>query len=159
MESEYAPIADHLWLYIREDPFRVRFPVYNSSSSGTLTKDLVDIEEKRELYIGVYKVCVYGEEKSYIYKEVDKPLYKPRNSEVLEQELRNLERLRGTKGVVRLITVVVSDNPYQTANTIKDDTPAVLQRILLEYHPNGTLQDALQSPKPKKDLPWHRWAV
>lgn len=89
------------------------------------------------------------------YNEINRPLYVPRDSEVLEKQLRNLERLRGTEGVVR------SDNPYQTAKTKKDDSRAVLQGILLEYHPNGTLQnalqDALQSPKPK-DLPWHRWA-
>lgn len=160
-ESEYASIADHLWLCIREDPFRVRFPVYNSGSSGTITKDLADIEEKQELGTGVYKVCVHGEEKSYVYKEVDKPLYEPRDSEVLEQELRNLERLRGTEGVVQLVAAVVSDNPYRTSNTMKNDT--VLRGILLEYHPNGTLHDvlqtALQSPKPKKNFPWHRWAV
>ena len=114
----------------------MRFPAY---SSDGLTKDLVDIEEKQELSIGVYKVCVYSEEESYVYKEVDKPLYEPRDSEVLEQELRNLERLRGTEGVVRLIATVVSDNLYRTANTIGDNTPAVLRGILLEYHLNDTL--------------------
>jgi serine/threonine protein kinase len=159
-ESEYASIADHLWLSIREDPFRVRFPVYNS---GGLTKDVLDIEKKQELGTGVHKVCVHGEEKSYVYKEVDRPLYEPRDSEVLEQELRNLERLRGTEGVVQLVAAVVSDNPYRTSNTMKNDTPAVLRGILLEYHPSGTLHDvlqtALQSPKPKKNFRWHRWAV
>jgi hypothetical protein len=47
-----------------------------------------------------------------VYKEVDRPLYMPRDSEVLELELRNLERMRGSKGIMRLIAAVVSNNPY-----------------------------------------------
>jgi serine/threonine protein kinase len=93
----------------------------------------------------------------YVYKEVDKPLYVPRDSEVLELELRNLEQMRGSKGIVQLIAAVVSDNPYRTAKAIEDDTPTSLQGILLEYHPNSTLQNVLRSPK--LNSPWHRWAV
>jgi hypothetical protein len=104
-------------------------------------KDVLDIEKRQELGPGVYKVCVYGKEKLYVCEEVDRPLYEPRDSEVLEQELRNLERLRGTKGVVQLVAAVISDNPYRTFNTIKNDT--VLRGILLEYYPNGTLYDIL----------------
>lgn len=159
-ESEYAPV-DYLWLYIQEDPFRVRFPVYNGGGDGTSTKDLSEIRKTQELSTGVHVIRVNGVENPYVYKEINRPLYVPRDSEVLEKELRNLERLRGTEGVVQLVAVVISDNPYQTAKTKNDDSRAVLQGILLEYHPNGTLQnalqDALQSPKPK-DLPWHRWA-
>jgi serine/threonine protein kinase len=65
--------------------------------------------------------------------------------------------LRGSKGIVRVIAAVVSDNPYRTAKAIEDDTPTSLQGILLEYHPNGTLQNVLRSPK--LNSPWHRWAV
>lgn len=86
---------------------------------------------------------VDNDEKSYVYKEVDRPLYEPRDSKVLEQELRNLELLRGTKGVVWLVAAVVSKNLYRTAETIKDDTPVVLRGILLEYYPYGTLRDVL----------------
>ncbi|KAF4629718.1 hypothetical protein G7Y89_g8428 [Cudoniella acicularis] len=157
-ESEYAPIVDHLWLYIREDPFRVRFPVYNGDGGGTSTKDFSEIRKKQELSAGVHEVRVDDDEKSYVYKEVDRPLYEPRDSEVLEQELRNLELLRGTEGVVWLVAAVVSKNPYRTAETIKDDTSVVLRGILLEYHPYGTLRNALQS-KPSTDWPWQRWAV
>jgi hypothetical protein len=89
----------------------------------------------------------------YVYKEVDRPLYTPRDSEVLELELRNLERMRGKKGVVRLVAAVVSDNLYRTAKAKEDDNPTSLQGILLEYYPNGTLQNALQSPK--LNSPWH----
>jgi hypothetical protein len=153
-ESEYAAIVDHLWLCIREDPFRVRFPVYNGSSRVS-TRNLSEIKKIQELSDGVHLVRVDSVE--YVYKEVDRPLYTPRDSEVLELELRNLERMRGSKGVVRLVAAVVSDNPYRTAKAKEDDNPTSLQGILLEHHPNGTLQNALQSPK--LNYPWHRWAV
>jgi serine/threonine protein kinase len=116
---------------------------------------LSEIKKIQELSDGVHLVRVDSVE--YVYKEVDRPLYTPRDSEVLELELRNLERMRGRKGVVRLVAAVVSDNPYRTAKAKEDDNPTSLQGILLEYHPNGTLQNTLQSPK--LNSPWHRWAV
>lgn len=152
-ESEYAAIVNRLWLYIREDPFRVRFPVYNGRSRVS-TRNLSEIKKIQELSNGVHLVRVDSVE--YVYKEVDRPLYMPRDSEVLELELQNLERMRGSKGVVQLVAAVVSDNPYRTAKA-KEDNPTSLQGILLEHHPNGTLQNVLQSPK--LNLPWHRWAV
>ncbi|RDL37627.1 Uncharacterized protein BP5553_05060 [Venustampulla echinocandica] len=157
-ESEYAPIVDHLWFHIREDPFRVRFPFYDRCGSSTPTKDLSEIRKKQQLSAGVYQVSVDYDETLYVYKEVDRPFYEPRDSEALEQELRNLELLRGTKGVVRLVAAVVSKNPYQTAETV-GNTPTVLRGILLEYYPNGTLLDALQASKSKMDWPWQRFAV
>jgi hypothetical protein len=153
-ESEYAAIVDHLWLCIREDPFRVRFPVYNGSSMVS-TRDLSEIKKIRELSNGVHLVRVDSVE--YVYKEIDRPLYEPKDSEALESELQNLVKMHGKKGIVRLVAAVVSDNPYQTAKAVKNDTPVSLQGILLEYHPNGTLQNALQSPK--RNFPWRRWAV
>lgn len=108
------------------------------------------IGKKQELSVGVHEACVDGDEKSYVCKEVDGPLCEPRHSEASEQELRKLELLRGTEGVVRLVASVVSKNLYRTAETIKDNTPVVLRGILLEYHPYGTLRDALQS-KPNTD--------
>jgi hypothetical protein len=156
--SEYAPIVAHLWLSIREDPLRVRFPIYNSSSGGIATKDWSEISKERELWTGVYEVLV--EEKSYVYKEVDKPPnYEVRDSEVLEQELRTLELLRGTEGIVQLVAAVISENPYRTAKIIKDDSSTVLRGILLEYHPYGTLRDVLRPRKHNTEWLLHRWAV
>jgi hypothetical protein len=52
--------------------------------------------------MGVYKVRVMGNEITYVYKEVDRPLYEPKDSELLEQELRNLILLHGIDGIVQL---------------------------------------------------------
>lgn len=155
-ESEYTPIINQLCVIIREDPFRVRFPMYKSFGP-ILTKDLSEITKTQELSNGVHKACVVGDKITYVYKEVDRPLYEPRDSEVLEQELRNLTQLRNIDGVVQLVAAVVSRNPYQTMKTCKIDGQTVLRGILLKYHSNGTLKDMLQSSK--KDLPWRRWAV
>ncbi|KAF2185350.1 hypothetical protein K469DRAFT_456287, partial [Zopfia rhizophila CBS 207.26] len=153
-ESGYV-VIDDLWLRVQEDPSRVRFLVYNGGGSCVPTRGLLAIKKIKEFGMGVHLVHVDSDE--YVYKEVNRPLYIPRDSEVLEMELRNLERMHDSEGVVRLIAVVVSDNPYQTTKVIENDPPISLQGILLEYHPNGMLQNALQSPKP--NYPWHRWAL
>jgi hypothetical protein len=145
VESEYA-VVDDLWLRVREDPYRVRYPVYNSCDSCVPMKDLSIIKKIREFCIGVHLVRVNSNH--YVYKEVDRPLYMPNDSKALEIELRNLERIHRNKGIVQLITVVVSHNPYRTAKAVGYDPPTTLQGILLEYHPNGMLKDMLQSPKP-----------
>lgn len=153
-ESEYAIIVDNLWCRVQEDPLRVRFPGYNARSSGVSTMRLSDIKMRQELSLGVHLVHVDNAE--YVYKEINRPLYHPRDSDVMEQELRNLEQMRGNKHVVRLVAAVVSDNPYQT--TVTEDHPfASLQGILLEYHSNGTLQDALGSRT--SEVPWLRFAL
>ncbi|KAH8588019.1 kinase-like domain-containing protein [Bisporella sp. PMI_857] len=154
VESEYAVIND-LWFCIQEDPYRVRFPIYNGGSNCVPIRDLSAIKKIKEFGMGVHLVHVDSDE--FVYKEIDRPLYIPRDSEVLEQELRNLELMHANEGVVRLTAVVVSDNPYRTTAAPENDHPTSLQGILLEYHSNGILQNALESPKP--NYPWHRWAL
>ena len=146
IESEYAMIND-LWFHIQEDPYRVRFPIYTSDSSCVPTKDLAAIKKIKEFGMGVHLVIVDSDE--YVYKGVDRLLYISRDIEVLEQELRNLELIHANEGNVRLTAVVVSDNPYRTTTATENNKHLTsLQRILLEYHPNGILQNALESPKP-----------
>jgi serine/threonine protein kinase len=133
----------------------VRYLVYNGYDSCVPSQDLSVIRKIKEFGIGVYLVHVDSDD--YVYKEVDRPLYIPNDSETLELELRNLKRMQGYAGVIQLIAVVVSDNPYRTTKATEDELPSSLHGILLEYHLNGMLQDVLQSPKP--DYPWHCWAL
>lgn len=157
IESEYSPIIDQLCVRVREDPTRVRYPTYDASVGFVPTKEVSEITKTEELGMGVHKAHIIGDEITYVYKEVDRPLYEPRDSETLEQELRNLILLRGVDGVVQLVAAVVSRNPYQTMGINSSDGQTVIRGILLVYHSNGTLKSFLQSPK--KDLPWLQWAI
>jgi hypothetical protein len=114
--------------------------VYNSNNKA-FTRNLSEIKKIQELSNSVHLVRV--DSIKYVYKEVNRPLYILRDSKVLELELRNLERIRGSKGVVRLVTTVVFDNLYQTAKAKKDNNSTSLQRIFLDYYLNNTLQNVL----------------
>ncbi len=101
-----------------------------------------------------------GDETPYVYKEVERAHYVPRDTEVLVQELRNLDMFRGaTVGIVQLVAAVVSQNPYQTTQPGKECDPVVLRGFLLEHHPNGTLESALKSPTPEARERWREWAL
>ncbi|OAF60325.1 hypothetical protein VC83_03529 [Pseudogymnoascus destructans] len=157
IESEYASIANRLCVIIRKDPYRVRFPTFENTVDPIHTRDLSQITKTQEFSMGVCKACVNSDETTYVYKEVDRPLYEPRDTNVLEQELHNLKLLRGIEGVAQLVAAVVSGNPYQTIKTSKVDNQTVLRGILLEYHSNGTLEDVLRSQTKKR--PWRQWAL
>lgn len=145
------------WFYIREDPFRVRFPSYDFDSE-TPARNLSEVKKEQELAAGVHEARLIPDDRLYVYKEVDRPLYEPRDTDILEQELKNLKLVRGATFVVQLIGVVVSTNPYRTAREDGDDDILVLRGLLLEYHPNGTLEDVLRFSGHDVRQPWRRWA-
>ena len=157
-DSLYSSIIGRLRFCVREDPLRARFPPLNASGK-TSTRDASEITKERELAAGVHVVRLHGDEREYVYKEVDRPQYLPEDTEILQRELRNLEQLPGSEEVVRLVATISSTNPYRTAEVDAGNTCSFLRGFLLEYHPNGTLQDALQSPEPEADQPWRRWAL
>ncbi|AEO58300.1 hypothetical protein MYCTH_2315393 [Thermothelomyces thermophilus ATCC 42464] len=100
----------------------------------------------------------------YVYKQVERPFYVAGDSDVLEQELRNLELFRGSDvGIVQLVAAVTSTNPCQTATGFGwgrcRGGSTVLRGLLLEYHENGTLEMALKSPRPNMDGLWRRWGL
>ncbi|KAL2168360.1 hypothetical protein VTG60DRAFT_7338 [Thermothelomyces hinnuleus] len=153
-------VIDQLWVFTREDRDRVRFPTFNSDSCIP-TRELSDIRSKEELDgHSVYKVLLHGDETPYIYKEIERPHYIPADTEVLEQELYNLELFRSNKfGIVQLIAAVFSQNPYQTTPSTKKRSPGALYGVLLEYYPNGTLEDASKMREPQINGRWCQWAV
>ena len=140
---------------VREDASRIQYAPHGPTE--TPARDLPDVTKLEDLSPGVYEVRIGGDSRSYIYKDAETPLYLPADTEELLRELRNLERSRGAETLVRLIAVVVSANPYQTA--FGADGAAVFRGILIEHHPNGTLQAALRSPLPEASRPWRLWAL
>ena len=56
--------------------------------------------------------------------------------------MENLKLFRHSP-IVQLVSVVISANPYHTGKP--EDACSVLRGFLLEYHPGGTLEDALRN--------------
>ena len=50
-------------------------------------------------------------ERPFILKEIDRPFYTLRDTEVIQQELRNLRVFRGIPSIVQLVAVVISTSP------------------------------------------------
>ena len=155
-ESDFAPLADRLQVSVLEYPRQVRFPSYIGSGSTPVRHILEVVEEGRPVHATCKARLAGNGEETYIYKRVDRFGYVQEDSQALEHELRVLEMLHSTtaEGIVKLTGVVVSENPYQTT---KDDSSKVLRGILLEYHPNGTLEEALASAR--RDTSWHGWGL
>ncbi|KAI1288768.1 hypothetical protein F5Y03DRAFT_379244 [Xylaria venustula] len=149
----FARIAHRVQIItLREDPTRMRFlPCDNRHIP---TRDLTTIRKERELAAGVYLAYIDSDAKLYIYKTLNRPYYAPEITEVLVYELQNLVALQDVQGIVRLLAIVTSVNPDQTSES--SQSTAVGQGLLLEYHSNGTLRDALLSPG---FHPWKRWAL
>jgi serine/threonine protein kinase len=145
-----------IWFHLREDPLRVYYPVISSSATWL---DISEIQKVREISASVHEVRVRGNEQPYIFQHLDRLLYEPNDTVVLQHELKNLELLGETEVTVRLITIVASINPYYTIDT-ETSKEVVLRGLLLEYHPNGTLDNLLQSSDPQRfRRPCRKWAL
>ncbi|KAK4113929.1 kinase-like protein [Canariomyces notabilis] len=122
-------------------------------------RDLSKVIKEREPAAGVHRARLIPDNRLCVYKEVDRPLYEPRDTDIMEQELKNLSLLRGATYVVQLIAAVVSTNPYRSSREDGDDDSRVLRGLLIEYHPNGTLADALRRSDHRVRQPWRKWAL
>lgn len=156
-DSLYTSVVGRLHFRTLEDPLRVHFPLLDTNDK-TSTKDVSEITKEEELTDGVHVVRLRGEDPLYVYKEIERPQYRPEDTEILQQELRNLEQLPDSEEVVRLVAAISSANPYRTAEDGGAGAP-VLRGFLLVFHLNGTLRDALQSLEPDAGRPWCRWAL
>jgi serine/threonine protein kinase len=156
--SEYALMASELSVCLREDPNRVVFPLYDNDPD-TRIENFSRIHKGQELQRGVCEARLDGDdEKTYILKEVDRPMYEVGDSDIVLRELQNLRAFRGATNIVQLIAAVLSSHPYRSCELAhSQDSPPVLRGILLEYHPNGSMGDSLRSNSGSR--PWARWAL
>lgn len=152
-ENRLVQVAPQLRCVIREDASRVLYPSYINDPS-TPSKWLSDIRKKNSIDGGVHRVQFNNEEEIYIYKEIERPFYKPTDTSVFLQELQNLKLFREAANIVHLLAVVVSLNPYQTTIGVNDQI--VLRGFLLEYHSQGTLEQALIN---MKAFSWRKWPL
>ncbi|OQE26051.1 hypothetical protein PENFLA_c007G00807 [Penicillium flavigenum] len=75
----------------------------------------------------------------YILKAINRSIYLPGDSEVIQQELENLKRFKGTAGIVQSAGIAVFTNPYATSQK------GAKQIVINEQRVRG--------------FGWERWAV
>lgn len=154
--NRFADLIKDLRIHhIREDllrvtyPPRLQFPSFRAIDSTELP-----VLEENEISDGVFHVIHTSENTPYILKVVNRPLYVPRDSEVIRQELENLEHFKGVPGIIQAAGIAVMPNPCATTAGVQQ---MVVSGILTEYHSSGSLQRVLNE-KRIKEFSWERWA-
>lgn len=143
-DNGYRQFVNGLLYYqICEDPSRIQYPSFVKDLSVPTT-ELAKIKIIAKIAPGISKVNIGSDPKKrhYVFKSIEKPFYKPIDTKILQQELQNLKLFRHSTSIVQLLSVVISTNLYHTGKS--EDSGLVLRGLFLEYHPLGTLKDALR---------------
>ncbi|KAJ5609426.1 protein kinase domain-containing protein [Penicillium herquei] len=143
--------------HIREDPLRVKylspaqFPSFRPIEISELIQEI-------EISDGVFRVHHEGNRMPYVLKIINRPLYHPRDTDVIKQELESLEQFRGTRGIVQPAGIAVFANPYQTCQKDNQPPEMVINGILLEFHSGGSLKCVLKEQR-FNSVSWEDWAI
>lgn len=154
-DTKTSSFISQLRLTIREVPRRVVYPSIPRFPSIPLIKTSQLVFEE-EVTDGVFRVIDKVLGLPYILKIVNRPLYQPRDTEVMEKELENLEEFKGVPGIVQAAGLAVSTDPYETS--IKYGQRCIISGVLLEYYSGGSLQHVLDEQR-IEDFPWERWPI
>jgi tRNA A-37 threonylcarbamoyl transferase component Bud32 len=146
----------NLQVSLREDPLRVIYPP-TCQFPTFRTIRLAELVQEYEIADGVFRVLHKGNDKSYVLKMVNRPSYQPLDSDVIRQELENLEQFKSIAGIVQPAGAAVLPNPYMT-DPQSSDPQIVISGILLEYYSGGTLQHVLKERR-VREFCWEQWAV
>ncbi|OAX78737.1 hypothetical protein ACJ72_06953 [Emergomyces africanus] len=134
-EIELIPVTKPVFT-VHEDSLRVIYPHVGDLSVPTRqVSDVRSKEEIRNVVSWVSRIQLKDDERWYIYEEIDRPFYSPRDSVVLQQEVQNLRLLR--------------DWDYNIS---------VMRGILLDYHSAGILERILKKTNRSNHL-WQKWAL
>ncbi|EGE07181.1 serine/threonine protein kinase [Trichophyton equinum CBS 127.97] len=139
--NRIARMARKLRYQIREDPQRV---VYLSCTEfPSLDRiNVTELTDKAEITDGVFQVYRAGI--PYILKIINRPFYQPRDTDVMRNELENLELAR----------IAVDIDPYKTSPTGEQ----VVIGTLLQFYSGGSLQRALDDGS-ISGYHWEKWAL
>ena len=118
--------------------------------------EVAELIHENEITAGVFRVLHRDDKTRYILKMVNRPFYQPRDSEVIRQELQNLEHFKGVAGIVQPAGIAVFSNPYATS--ARGNQQMVVNGILLDYYGGGSLQNVLDEQR-LKEYNWERWAI
>ncbi|KAJ5666928.1 hypothetical protein N7462_011337 [Penicillium macrosclerotiorum] len=150
LKEDTKAIKDINLLRDPTDKNRCQFPSFQAIK-------VTELSEEHEITDGVFRVLHKGDNKRYVLKVVNRPLYHPRDSDVLRQELENLELFKGIEGIIQPAGVAVIPNPYAT--DLQNRNPqTVISGILLEYCGGGNLQRVLGEQRVNK-FRWGQWDV
>ncbi|KAJ5735802.1 protein kinase domain-containing protein [Penicillium malachiteum] len=143
--------------YIREDPLRVRYllPAQFPSFRAVEISELI---QEIEISAGVFRVFHRGDRMPYVLKIIDRPFYDPQDTDVIKQELENLEQFRGARGIVQSVGVAVLTNPYATCQKGSQRPEMVISGILLEFYSGGSLKHVLKEQQ-FNNISWEDWAI
>ncbi|CAI6342319.1 unnamed protein product [Periconia digitata] len=122
-----------------EDSSRIFYPPIPSNPCPSV--NLSDLRHVMEIAPAISLVEVTATNQQYIFKSIKRPLYEPKDSEIIKQEFSNLQSLHQCQEVARLISAVASNNPYHTGRSEVQNP--VLRGFLLEYHNAGPLNQTL----------------
>ena len=155
--NRFAEIAKLLVYSAREDPGRVRYPPLDDVPLPTVP--FASLRKEKE-WGRVFRVRAdYPDpetEQVFIFKEIERPFYRPVDTEVDMQEIHNLRLFDGVPTIVQLAALVTSEDPYLTTPG-KERTP-VIRGMLLEYAKKGNLEAILHSQQKSSLFPtWRRW--
>ena len=153
--NRFTKLVKNLRFYIRKDPLRVVYPLCLQFPSFRAI-NVVELKEEDEIADGVFRVLYKRDKKPYILKVVNRPFYQPRDSDVIQKELENLEQFKGVVGIVQPASIAVFANPYATSQNCAKQM--VISGILLEYYSGGSLQRVFNE-KRIREFDWERWAV
>ncbi|KAJ5798986.1 uncharacterized protein N7503_006491 [Penicillium pulvis] len=141
--------------HIREDPLRVKYPSSVQFPSFRAV-EISELIQEAEITNGVFRVFHKGDRTPYILKVVNRPFYHPRDTDVLQQELENLELFRGASGIVQAAGIAVFTNPYATCQ--EGSQQMVINGILLDFYCGGSLQQVLKE-QCFNDISSESWAI
>lgn len=154
--NRFAKLIRNLRYRILEDPLRVTYPSCLRFPFSFRTIHVAELMNEEEITDLVFRVFHRGDRMPYILKVVNRPLYQPRDSDVLRKGLENLEYFEGVPGIVQPAGIAVSTNPYATSKTCVQQL--VVSGVLLEFYSGGSLQQILNEHR-VKEYSWKRWAI
>ncbi|KAI7974042.1 hypothetical protein EIK77_009237 [Talaromyces pinophilus] len=151
--NRVAEYVRNLQCEIREDPSRVNYPPCQDFPSFRRINSK-ELSDREEIVDGVFRVT--HDRTPLILKVVDRPLYQPRDTEVLRQELENLKEFQGVSNIAQAVGIAVDTNPYSTSTTL--DSQEVVIGVLMELYSGGSLQQVFDE-NCLENYSWQKWPL
>lgn len=149
--NAYQAFTHGLCYYVKEDSARVIYPNFLGNVPSV---PLPHVSILRDLAPATKLVCIKSEQKNYVFKSIDRPLYQPRDTAMVEKEIDNLQTLSPCSAIVELHYVVYSPCPYDTGRL--KQPKVVVRGFLMEYYEQGSIQDILDQ---HTQTAWQKWPL